>query len=500
MKERETTVPGPQHSTLRRVRRGRGRRLVRPLALAAAIALAASVPVSAVTVSNTWQAKIGSAGINGTAQVQAFGTGTGSVVLKLAKLKPSTLLAVVISKGTCSTVGSTVATLASIKTSSTGAAARTSALTAGQVTAINNATVAPGRIAIRVGSGTARKCGQFAVPAPAVGATITVGKLPTQIAIDPSGVWVTRSLDNRVSRIDPKTNAVVSVYSFLSDVSLHPLGFPQPVDLAAGFGSIWVSYIVFDLDLASRPTGWVVRVDAATGVMVGDPIQVGPQGFAAIGVSGEAIWVTNYGGTVSRIDPTTNTVTATIAVPTINPLDGASVAGGSPFGIVAGFESVWVSNEAVVLNAALNLSIAGHVDRIDPATNQVVNTIQIPGDPRGIAVGAGSVWVADYGTEGYPDGTVSRIDPATNSVIASIPVGTNPADVAFGGGFVWIAMAGEPTVVQIDPLTNAVKKRVSVGSTSNGIAASAHAVWLVHLHAAGDVGGKAPGTVSRINY
>ncbi len=102
---------------------------MRSLALAATVALAASVPVSAATVSNTWQAKIGTAGANGTAQVQAFGSGTGSVVLKLAKLKSSTLMAVVISKGTCSSVGSTVATLASIKTSSTGSASRTSALT-----------------------------------------------------------------------------------------------------------------------------------------------------------------------------------------------------------------------------------------------------------------------------------------------------------------------------------------------------------------------------------
>jgi hypothetical protein len=51
-----------------------------------------SVPVSAVSVWNTWQIKVGSEGVNGMAKFVAFGSGTGSIVLTLAKLKASTLV------------------------------------------------------------------------------------------------------------------------------------------------------------------------------------------------------------------------------------------------------------------------------------------------------------------------------------------------------------------------------------------------------------------------
>jgi YVTN family beta-propeller protein len=45
---------------------------------------------------------------------------------------------------------------------------------------------------------------------------------------------------------------------------------------------------------------------------------------------------------------------------------------------------------------------------------------------------AGSVWVANGG-----DGTVSRIDPRTDEVIETIPVGHRPQGIAVAGGAVW---------------------------------------------------------------
>lgn len=125
-------------------------------------ALAIAPIASSATVTNAWQAKIGTAGANGTAKIQAFATGTGSVTLKIAKLWRSTLLPVSLSKGTCSAVGATLIRLPSIRTTSTGAASRTSSLTAAQVRAIKAATRGTGRIAIRVGTrATGVKCGVF---------------------------------------------------------------------------------------------------------------------------------------------------------------------------------------------------------------------------------------------------------------------------------------------------------------------------------------------------
>jgi len=151
---------------MRATSRGR-RRLGVGLSLSLAVILVMTVvaPAAAATVGASWRAKIGSAGTNGTATIQAYTTGSGSLALKLAKLKAATYLPVTLSKGTCASVGSTLMTFPAIKTTSTGAAARTSSLTVAQVAKIKVATNGTGKIAIRVGSSTTGgvKCGVFTV-------------------------------------------------------------------------------------------------------------------------------------------------------------------------------------------------------------------------------------------------------------------------------------------------------------------------------------------------
>ena len=51
----------------------------------------------------------------------------------------------------------------------------------------------------------------------------------------------------------------------------------------------------------------------------------------------------------------------------------------------------------------------------------MTTTIPVGRSPAGVAVGAGSVWVANSG-----DGTVTRIDPTTDKSIATIAVGGSP--------------------------------------------------------------------------
>ena len=52
-----------------------------------------------------------------------------------------------------------------------------------------------------------------------------------------------------------------------------------------------------------------------------------------------------------------------------------------------------------------------------------------------VAVGEGSVWVANY-----EDRTVSRIDSRDGTVVATISVGPYPATLATGVGGVWVAV------------------------------------------------------------
>ena len=161
---------------------GGRRRFGAGLAFAAAVILVVTLaaPASAATVGESWRAKVGSAGINGTATIQAYTTGSGSLALKLARMRPATSLPVTLSKGTCASVGSTLITFPAIRTTSTGAAARTSSLTVAQVAKLKAATAGTGKIAIRVGRSTAGgvKCGVLTVLYVPIGIVVPSSWLP----------------------------------------------------------------------------------------------------------------------------------------------------------------------------------------------------------------------------------------------------------------------------------------------------------------------------------
>ena len=440
------------------------------LTLAVSLALAITPIASAATLTNTWLANIGTAGANGTATINSITTGAGSIVLKLAKLKASTYHTVVVSKGTCSSAGTTLIKFASIKTSSTGAVARTTSLTVTQANAIKTATTGTAKMAIRIADGSSVKCGLFAslgVP-PYVAANVAVGRSPTGVAIDPSGVWVTNWWNNTLSRINPATNTVLSVVR----VDFTPSQGAEAI--GSGAGSLWVTATDTDANFDPAP-GVVKRIDPATGATLAT-ILVGTTPLD-IDVSPGAVWVANFGSSsVMRIDPETNQVVATIAIP-------------NAFGVTVGLGAVWVS------------STDGRVTRIDPATNQIVTTIPTQATGGFIATGNGAVWVTNPGYSDQANGSLSRIDPATNQVVANTPLGSQPAGLVISGTNVWIGMLGESTVVRVSATTNAVLNRVAVSAGVYAITAGTNVVWAVHYLPIPEGGTEPPaGAVSRINY
>jgi DNA-binding SARP family transcriptional activator/streptogramin lyase len=158
---------------------------------------------------------------------------------------------------------------------------------------------------------------------------------------------------------------------------------------------------------------------------------------------------------VARIDPARTKIQNYVSV------------GSDPRAIAVGLGSVWVANAA-----------DGTVDRLDPATGAFRgHPIGIGGDDlSGIAIGSGSVWVADGN-----DGTVTRIDPNLNQVAATIPHDPKqtvaPAPVffiAYGSHYVWATRANE--LLRIDPNTNGVK-RLEIG-TPTGLATGGGSVWV----------------------
>src|SRR5207344_122751 len=99
--------------------------------------------------------------------------------------------------------------------------------------------------------------------------------------------------DNSVSKIDPTRGKVVRRLG---------AGPPGASRIATGFGSLWVT---------NERMGNVSRLHPKTGAVV-RTINVG-NGPRAIAMGAGSVWVANnLDGTVSRIDPRTNTVTATI--------------------------------------------------------------------------------------------------------------------------------------------------------------------------------------------
>ena len=111
----------------------------------------------------------------------------------------------------------------------------------------------------------------------------------------------------------------------------------------------------------------------------------------------------------------------------------------APAVIVAGDDALWVTQQ--------NL---GSVARIDPASNEVVATIDTGLQwTGGIIVAESGVWVAD--NSGSSAGVV-RIDPTTNQVSAIIEqTSGNGVGIVESDGSIWVAELPVNQVVRINP-------------------------------------------------
>ena len=217
----------------------------------------------------------------------------------------------------------------------------------------------------------------------------------------------------------------------------------------------------------ARLTLAAVLVAATAAVMVGSPAtaktkprpKVHPPAWTLRGHGGFAFgfgsaWIAG-GGTVLRVNPRTNRVTATI-----------TNAGTWP---IARPDGIWT-----IENLAL--------DRIDPARNKVVLRIRLSSSGS-LAYGFGSFWVATG------DGSVLRVDPVARKVVATIPVQHTPnwsPQIAAGEGAVWVASADKHEVAKIDPATNTIASSTPVGGQVDSlltVAAAYGSVW-AHENAA----------------
>src|SRR4249919_888673 len=135
-----------------------------------------------------------------------------------------------------------------------------------------------------------------------------------------------------------------------------------------------------------------------------------------------------------------------------------------PDGIAVGEGSVWVADRG--LDSVL---------RVNPARNRVATRISVPGSPSRLAVGDGAVWVTQTSL-----GSLARIEIASKTVIATIPVGGDATgEPALGAGSVWALDGTHRQVVRIDPATNSEVARIDVGGSGpvGGVLFAYGSVW-----------------------
>jgi DNA-binding SARP family transcriptional activator len=143
--------------------------------------------------------------------------------------------------------------------------------------------------------------------------------------------------------------------------------------------------------------------------------------------------------------------------------------GRRPVAVAIGHGSVWVAN-----------ADDGTVSRIHQDRHEVIRTIGIGAPAIDLAVATDAVWVANGS-----DGTVSRIDPSADAVVETIDL-RGSSELAWNPTYavdadddsVWIA-AGPHHVLRIDPTTNEPSAIIDVGHVPIGVALGQEALWVV---------------------
>lgn len=259
------------------------------------------------------------------------------------------------------------------------------------------------------------------------------------MAFGADSLWV--AAGDRLTRVDPSKDRVEASIPIAAQDS-------GPSAVAYGAGAVWVAVAV---------PGSVWRVDPKTNKVVAK-VSLGESlaGFIGLSATNGAVWISSgeqqggqRGGILMRIDPRRNKVAMRVPLP------------GVPSDVAAAPDAVWV--------AMTN----GQVLEVDAARGRVIDGVDT-GGPLGftqtIALGGGSVWVADP-----LSGLVLRVDPGSTRVVASVPTGAVTA-LAYGSGAIWAV--GKPGILRIDPASGKVTATLPAQELEGVLMVATGAGWL----------------------
>jgi len=209
--------------------------------------------------------------------------------------------------------------------------------------------------------------------------TIPLPGPPSGVAADQKGAWVSYLSSLTPGQTTSGTAGAAFIDRRFNDVTRRVTpnqGVGGAGAITLGAGSVWV-----------EAPGFVIRLDPSTG-KTRATIQIGSSQHDGIVVGEGAVWAIDGLG-VSRIDPTDNTV---LSIPVAqNPVGG----GLSPIAVTVGDGAVWVISRTLPSHELNSSILGGTVTRINPDTNSITTTIKVGHDPSAIATSDGAVWVTN---------------------------------------------------------------------------------------------------------
>lgn len=141
---------------------------------------------------------------------------------------------------------------------------------------------------------------------------------------------------------------------------------------------------------------------------------------------------------------------------------------GAPASMAIGYGSLWLADPS-----------GATVWRLDLSTGDVVDRIPVPVTPAALAVGGGSVWIS-----GVPGESVTRIDPKTGKVTETMPLGGARAGaLAFGHGGLWVADITDDTLIRYDPDSGDARRTLPLHEQPTALAIGESEIWVADYEA-----------------
>jgi YVTN family beta-propeller protein len=261
-----------------------------------------------------------------------------------------------------------------------------------------------------------------AVPIPAIGATIPVGKTPVFVAASPHGrqVYVANGNAQVVTVVDTAINQVTATIPI-------PGGPPQFLAFAPNGRKLYVT--IFN---DQRTIHEIAVIDTTSNTVVATVPQEARPFLPAVSPDGKRLYVPNHDiASVSVVSTSEDKEIAKINVPR-NPHWVAFSHDGS---------------RAYTANHESNV-----IAVIDTATLKVLTEVPVGISPHSIAVSPTGPLVANVN---YDSNNVTVIDTGTLKVLETIPVGKNPRDISWSrdGRFVYTVNEDTNNVSVIDAAT-----------------------------------------------